>query len=52
MAARIARCRGVSRVIGIDPVPERRAAAGRFGVETLDPGQLDDTAGTKSTRCR
>jgi threonine dehydrogenase-like Zn-dependent dehydrogenase len=33
-------------VIGIDPVPERRAAAGRFGVETLDPGQLDDTAGT------
>jgi threonine dehydrogenase-like Zn-dependent dehydrogenase len=46
MAARIARCRGVRRVIGIDPVPERRAAAGRFGVETLDPGQVDDTAGT------
>jgi threonine dehydrogenase-like Zn-dependent dehydrogenase len=46
MAARIARCQGVLRVIGIDPVPERRAAAGRFGVETLDPGQLDDTAGT------
>jgi threonine dehydrogenase-like Zn-dependent dehydrogenase len=46
MAARIARCQGVPRVIGIDPVQERRAAAGRFGVETLDPGQLDDTAGT------
>jgi threonine dehydrogenase-like Zn-dependent dehydrogenase len=46
MAARIARCQGVPRVIGIDPVPERRAAAGRFGVETLDPGQLDDIAGT------
>jgi threonine dehydrogenase-like Zn-dependent dehydrogenase len=45
-AARIARHLGVERVIGVDPVPERRAAAARFGVETLDPGQVADTAGT------
>ena len=37
MAVRIARHLGVERVIGVDPVPERRAAAERFGVETLDP---------------
>ena len=30
------------RVIGIDPVPERRAMAGRHGVETVDPDGLDD----------
>jgi threonine dehydrogenase-like Zn-dependent dehydrogenase len=46
MAVRIARHLGAQRVIGIDPVPERRTAAGRFGVETLDPGQLGDTAAT------
>jgi threonine dehydrogenase-like Zn-dependent dehydrogenase len=46
LVARIARCQGVPRVIGVDPVPERRAAAGRFGVETLDPDQLDNTAAT------
>jgi threonine dehydrogenase-like Zn-dependent dehydrogenase len=46
LAARIARHQGVPRVIGVDPVPERRAAAGRFGVETLDPGELDDTSAT------
>ena len=44
MAARIARHLGVERVIGVDPVAERRAAAERFGVQTLDPGTLDDTA--------
>jgi hypothetical protein len=33
----------VQRVIGVDAVPERCAAAERFGVETLDPGALDDT---------
>jgi threonine dehydrogenase-like Zn-dependent dehydrogenase len=43
MAVRIARHLGVPRVIGVDPVPERRAAAGRFGVETLDPDTLDST---------
>ncbi len=30
---------------GVDPVPERRAAAARFGAETVDPDQTDDTAG-------
>ena len=44
LAARIARYQGVPRVIGVDPVPERRAAASQFGVETLDPDELDDTA--------
>ena len=44
LAARIARQLGVPRVIGVDPVPERRSAAARFGVETLDPGALDNTA--------
>jgi threonine dehydrogenase-like Zn-dependent dehydrogenase len=44
MAVRIARHLGVERVIGVDPVPERRAAATRFGVETLDPGAVDNTA--------
>jgi threonine dehydrogenase-like Zn-dependent dehydrogenase len=46
MCVRIARHLGVERVIGVDPVPERRAAAAPFGVETIDPGALDDTAGT------
>jgi threonine dehydrogenase-like Zn-dependent dehydrogenase len=45
-AARIAKHLGVERVIGVDPVPERRAAAARFGVETLDPSQTADTAST------
>jgi threonine dehydrogenase-like Zn-dependent dehydrogenase len=44
MAGRIARHLGVERVIGVDPVPERRAAAGRFGAQTLDPGAVDNTA--------
>lgn len=43
-SARIARHLGVERVIGVDTVPERRAAAARFGVETLDPDQTADTA--------
>ncbi|HEY2239658.1 MAG TPA: zinc-dependent alcohol dehydrogenase [Streptosporangiaceae bacterium] len=46
MAVRIARQLGVPRVIGVDPVPERRTAAARFGVETLDPEALDDTSAT------
>jgi threonine dehydrogenase-like Zn-dependent dehydrogenase len=44
LATRIARCQGIGHVIGVDPVPERRAAAVRFGVETLDPDQLDNTS--------
>jgi threonine dehydrogenase-like Zn-dependent dehydrogenase len=44
MSVRIARHLGVERVIGVDPVPERRAAADRFGVQTLDPDAVDNTA--------
>ena len=44
MAVRIARHRGLERVIGVDPVPERRAAAERFGVQTLDPDAVGNTA--------
>jgi threonine dehydrogenase-like Zn-dependent dehydrogenase len=44
MAARIARHLGVESVIGVDPVPERRAAAKQFGAEALDPGALENTA--------
>jgi threonine dehydrogenase-like Zn-dependent dehydrogenase len=44
MAARIAKYLNVDRVIGIDPVPERRAAAAHFGIEAVDLDQLDDTA--------
>ncbi|MBV9792485.1 MAG: glutathione-dependent formaldehyde dehydrogenase [Actinobacteria bacterium] len=46
LAARIARHLGVPRVIGVDPVLERRTAVRPFGVETLDPGDLDDTSAT------
>lgn len=44
LATRIGRLLGAGRVIGVDRVPERRALAARFGVETVDPDQLDDTA--------
>ncbi|HET9969384.1 MAG TPA: zinc-dependent alcohol dehydrogenase [Streptosporangiaceae bacterium] len=43
-AARIARHLGVERVIGVDPVPERRAAAARFGIEVTDLNDDIDTA--------
>jgi threonine dehydrogenase-like Zn-dependent dehydrogenase len=43
-AVRIGRHLGAGRVIGVDSVPERRALAERFGAETLDPDQVDDTA--------
>jgi len=46
MAARIALFRGAGRVIGLDPVAERRAMAARHGVEVLDPEDLDDVPGT------
>jgi len=42
--ARIARHLGVERVIGVDPVPERRAAAARFGIEAVDLNDDIDTA--------
>ncbi len=45
-SARIAKQLGVERVIGVDLVPERLAAAARFGIETLDLSQTGDTAST------
>lgn len=44
MAARIARHRGASLVIGVDLVPERLAMASRHGVTTLDLTEVDDLA--------
>ncbi|HET9893850.1 MAG TPA: zinc-dependent alcohol dehydrogenase [Streptosporangiaceae bacterium] len=44
MAVRIARQVGVQRVIGVDPVRERRQAAENFGIQTLNPKDVDDTA--------
>jgi threonine dehydrogenase-like Zn-dependent dehydrogenase len=45
-AARIGRRLGIGRVIGVDHVPERRAAAEAHGIETLDPGAVEDVAST------
>jgi threonine dehydrogenase-like Zn-dependent dehydrogenase len=45
-AARIGKHLGVERVIGVDSVPERRALAERFGIETFDPSQVDAIAPT------
>lgn len=45
MTARIALHRGAGRVIGLDPVEERRRMAERHGVEVLDPTELDDVPG-------
>jgi threonine dehydrogenase-like Zn-dependent dehydrogenase len=36
--------RGAGRVIGVDPVSERRAMAERRGAETIDPEAVDDAA--------
>ncbi|MFS8586608.1 MAG: alcohol dehydrogenase catalytic domain-containing protein, partial [Acidimicrobiia bacterium] len=42
MACRVARHRGIEKVLGVDLVPERLAMAQRHGVETVDAGQVDD----------
>jgi threonine dehydrogenase-like Zn-dependent dehydrogenase len=44
MSCRIAYHLGAGRVIGIDPVPERRSMAERHGVETIDPDAVEDPA--------
>lgn len=36
MTARVALHRGAARVVGLDPLPERRAMAARHGVEVVD----------------
>ncbi len=41
-AAIAARDLGAERVFAIDPVAERRALAGRFGAEGLDPGEAGE----------
>ena len=43
LACRIALHQGVGRVIGVDPVAERRTLAAAYGVEAIDVGpELDD----------
>lgn len=44
MCARIARHLGAERVIGVEPVAERRAAAAPFGVEAIDPAAPGNAA--------
>ncbi|MFD8591114.1 zinc-dependent alcohol dehydrogenase [Streptomyces sp. NPDC059637] len=44
MACRIARHRGVEKVIGVDLVPERLARARARGIETVDLSAVDDPA--------
>lgn len=43
-AVRIARHLGIGRVIGVDLVPERLAAAAAHGAETVDLREVDDPA--------
>lgn len=43
MAARIARHRGASLVLGVDLVPERLAMASRHGIVPIDLNEVDDT---------
>ena len=43
LATRIAKLQG-QRVIGVDLVPERLAAARSYGIETVDVSQVDDAA--------
>ena len=45
LATRVAHYLGIERVIGVDRVPERRAAAARFGIDAVDPDELDDIPG-------
>ncbi|HET8718987.1 MAG TPA: zinc-dependent alcohol dehydrogenase [Nocardioidaceae bacterium] len=40
---RAARVQGIERVIGVDPVPERRVLAEKYGAETVDPADVDVT---------
>jgi len=43
-SARIGGHLGAGRVIGVDPVPERRALAQKYGVDVLDPDDVGDVA--------
>ncbi|MET0132316.1 MAG: alcohol dehydrogenase catalytic domain-containing protein [Kibdelosporangium sp.] len=46
MAARVARHRGVTKVIGVDLVPERLTRARANGIDVLDLNQVDDVPDT------
>jgi threonine dehydrogenase-like Zn-dependent dehydrogenase len=45
-AARIGKHLGAGRVIGVDPVPERRKLAEQFGIETIDLAAVDNLSDT------
>jgi threonine dehydrogenase-like Zn-dependent dehydrogenase len=49
MSCRVARQRGVERIFGIDPVPERRARAAAYGIEVFDFGEDGQRAITEAT---
>lgn len=51
LTALFARHHGAASVVVVDPTPERRAIAGRLGLETLDP-DADDVALLLKTRWR
>ena len=51
LTARIARHLGAGRVLGLDPVPERREMAERHGIEAYDPEAFDDVPGTLVELC-
>lgn len=50
MSCRIARQRGVERVIGVDLVPERLARLGSRGIETIDLNTQPDVVGAVRDR--
>jgi threonine dehydrogenase-like Zn-dependent dehydrogenase len=52
MSCRVARQRGVERIFGIDPVPERRARAAAYGIEVFDFGEDGQHAITEATEGR
>ncbi|MGN6250300.1 MAG: zinc-dependent alcohol dehydrogenase [Marmoricola sp.] len=44
LAVRSAKALGVERVIGVDPVPERRVLAAQYGAEVLDPADVGEVS--------
>ena len=44
LCGRIGRLQGVDRVIGVDSVPERLALAARYGMESVDTGEVANVA--------
>src|SRR4051812_36735714 len=50
MCCRIAKQRGAGQVFGLDLVPERLELAARFGIETIDVGEVDSPADALAER--